>query len=59
MTEPKANTDQLLLVVISILFPPLAVWLKHGFGGALLLSVVLTLLGYLPGQIHAVWVSLR
>ena len=49
----------LLLVIIAILIPPVAVGLKAGIGGQLILSIVLTLLFYLPGLLHALWVILK
>ncbi len=54
-----ASTNTLLLVIIAILIPPLAVGLKKGIGGALLLSIILTLLFYLPGLLHALYVILN
>lgn len=50
-----ATTNTLLLVIIAILIPPLAVGLKKGIGFHLILSIVLTLLFYLPGLLHALW----
>jgi len=49
----------LLLVIIAILLPPLAVFLKAGVGLHLVLSIVLTLLFYVPGLIHALYIVLR
>ena len=46
----------LLRVLLSVLVPPLGVFLQVGFGGAFWLNVILTLLGYIPGVLHAVWV---
>jgi len=48
-----------LLVIIAILLPPLAVGLKAGIGFHLFLNIVLTLLLYLPGLLHALWVVLK
>jgi uncharacterized membrane protein YqaE (UPF0057 family) len=50
-----ADTNTLLLVIIAILIPPLAVGLKKGIGGALILNIILTLLFYLPGLLHALY----
>ncbi|MBP1840992.1 YqaE/Pmp3 family membrane protein [Formosa algae] len=47
----------LLTIILSILLPPVAVFLKHGIGTALLISILLTLLGWLPGVIHAFYVN--
>ncbi|MCW8981702.1 MULTISPECIES: YqaE/Pmp3 family membrane protein [Altibacter] len=43
----------LLTIILSILLPPLAVFLKHGLGTTFLISVILTLIGWIPGVIHA------
>lgn len=54
-----ADTNTLLLIIIAILLPPLAVGLKRGIGGALLLNIVLTIIFYLPGLLHALYVVLN
>ncbi|VUC19924.1 unnamed protein product [Clonostachys rosea] len=41
------------LVLLTILFPPLGVFLIAGCGADLLINICLTLLGYIPGHIHA------
>jgi uncharacterized membrane protein YqaE (UPF0057 family) len=46
----------LLRLVFSILIPPLGVFLQVGFTGQFFLNVLLTILGYVPGLIHAVWI---
>lgn len=44
----------LFLCVLSILFPPLGVWVKRGVCSAdSLINIALCCLGYLPGLIHA------
>jgi uncharacterized membrane protein YqaE (UPF0057 family) len=45
-----------LQVLLSILLPPLGVFLTVGLGSTFLINVLLTLLGWLPGVIHALWV---
>ena len=45
-----------LRVVLSVLIPPLGVFLQVGFGLQFWLNVLLTLLGYIPGLIHAIWI---
>ncbi len=47
----------LLTIIISILLPPLAVALKHGLGKDFLINLLLTILGWLPGVIHAFYVN--
>ena len=45
-----------LRVVLSVLIPPLGVFLTVGLGLHFWLSIVLTLLGYIPGLVHAIWI---
>lgn len=45
-----------LRILIAVLLPPLGVFLQVGLGKQFWINVILTLLGYLPGIIHAVWV---
>lgn len=47
----------LLTIILNILIPPLAVFLKHGLGTTFLISILLTMLGWLPGVIHAFLVN--
>jgi uncharacterized membrane protein YqaE (UPF0057 family) len=46
----------LFRIIIAILLPPLGVFLQVGFGLDFWINIVLTLCGYLPGIIHAVWI---
>lgn len=43
-------------VLLSILLPPLGVFFQVGIGTHFWLNIVLTLLGYIPGLVHAVWI---
>ena len=49
----KIKNMSLLTIILNILLPPLAVFLKHGIGTTLLISILLTMLAWLPGVIHA------
>jgi uncharacterized membrane protein YqaE (UPF0057 family) len=42
-------------LILGILLPPLGVFLAYGFSTTLLINIGLTLLGWVPGIIHAVW----
>ena len=42
-----------LTIILNILLPPLAVFMKHGLGTTFLLNLVLTIIGWIPGVIHA------
>lgn len=45
----------LLRLVLAIVLPPVGVFLTYGLSTTLLINILLTLLGWLPGSIHAVW----
>ena len=45
-----------LRLLLSLIIPPLGVFLQVGIGFHFWLNIVLTLLGYIPGLIHAIWV---
>ena len=46
----------LIRIIVAILLPPLGVFLQVGFGSQFWLNILLTLLGYIPGIVHAVWI---
>jgi uncharacterized membrane protein YqaE (UPF0057 family) len=46
----------ILRIILAVLLPPLGVFLTVGIRGAFWLNILLTILGYLPGIIHAVWI---
>lgn len=46
----------ILRLILSIIIPPLGVFLQVGLGTQFWLNVILTLLGYFPGLIHAVYI---
>ena len=46
---------QLLRLVLGLILPPVGVFLTYGISTTLLINVVLTCLGWIPGSIHAVW----
>ncbi|HPD54609.1 MAG TPA: YqaE/Pmp3 family membrane protein [Bacteroidia bacterium] len=48
-----------LLIVLCILLPPLAVFLKFGIGTEFWISLILTLIFWLPGVIYALIVVTR
>lgn len=45
-----------LRILLSILLPPLGVFLQVGIGLQFWVNILLTLLGYVPGVIHAVYI---
>lgn len=48
-----------LEIILAILFPPLAVLWRFGLSGKFLLNLILTLLFYVPGLIHALYIMTR
>jgi uncharacterized membrane protein YqaE (UPF0057 family) len=44
-----------LKTIISVLFPPIGVFLLKGIGIHLLFSIILTFVGYIPGIIYVVY----
>ncbi|UTW44301.1 YqaE/Pmp3 family membrane protein [bacterium SCSIO 12696] len=48
--------NKLVLIIIAILLPPLAVFLKNGAGKDLIINIVLCFLFWIPGLVHALWV---
>lgn len=46
----------IIRLLLSILIPPLGVFLQVGLGFHFWLNIVLTLLGYIPGLLHAIWI---
>ncbi len=50
---PDAGTPRAALLALAVLMPPLAVGLSHAPARRVGVSLLLTLLGWLPGVIHA------
>jgi uncharacterized membrane protein YqaE (UPF0057 family) len=42
-------------LLLAILLPPAGVFLTTGISTAFLINIGLTILGYIPGIIHALW----
>lgn len=49
----------ILRLILSILLPPLGVFLQVGIGLQFWINILLTICGYIPGIIHAVWIIAR
>ena len=46
----------IIRIILAIFLPPVAVFLKVGLGMQFWLNLLLTLLFFVPGMIHALWV---
>ena len=49
----------LIKIIAAIILPPLGVFLEVGLGKHFWINILLTLLGFVPGIVHAVWVIAR
>lgn len=47
---------ELIKIIIAIILPPVGVFMQVGIGKHFWLNILLTLLGYIPGIVHAIWV---
>ena len=55
-TQSTTTGGDILRLILAILLPPLGVFFQVGLGLHFWLNIVLTLFGYIPGIIHAVWI---
>ncbi len=46
---------KLVRLISAFVLPPLSIFLSYGLSTTLLISVLLTFLGWVPGVIHALW----
>ncbi len=49
----------ILRIILLVIIPPVGVFLKVGLGLQFWINIVLTLLGYVPGLIHGIWIVSR
>lgn len=50
---------QILLIILSILLPPLAVFLKTKSAKDTIINVVLCFIFFIPAIVHALWLVLK
>lgn len=55
-TQSTVTPMDPIRLLFAVLLPPVGVFLQVGLGLHFWLNIVLTILGYLPGIIHAVWI---
>ncbi|KAB1200335.1 Hydrophobic protein RCI2A [Morella rubra] len=53
------GSQTFLEVLLAILLPPVGVFLRYGCGVEFWIDLLLTILGYIPGIIYAVYVITR
>jgi uncharacterized membrane protein YqaE (UPF0057 family) len=49
----------IIRILFAIILPPVGVFLQVGLGLHFWLNILLTICGYVPGIIHALWVILK
>lgn len=57
--EPTVTGGDIFRIIAAILLPPLGVFLQVGIGAQFWINIILTILGYIPGIVHAVWIIAR
>lgn len=53
------DETSVVAIILAFFLPPVGVAIKKGFGLSLLINVLLTFLGFIPGIIHALYVILK
>jgi uncharacterized membrane protein YqaE (UPF0057 family) len=48
----------ILKIILAIILPPVAAFLQVGISTHFWINIILTILGYVPGMIHALWLVL-
>ena len=49
----------IIRIIIAILLPPLGVFLQEGLGKHFWINIILTLLSYIPGIVHAIYIIIK
>ncbi len=47
--------NKLVLIILALLLPPVAVFLNNGVGKDLIINIILSVLFFVPGMLHALW----
>ena len=55
-TQADIIRSDICKIALAIILPPVGVLLERGFGSDFCINVLLTILGYIPGIIHALYV---
>ena len=59
MDDKKQESNDLLALILAVLLPPAGVLAKRGLGEQFVINLLLTLFGYLPGVVHALYVIMK
>jgi uncharacterized membrane protein YqaE (UPF0057 family) len=55
-SPPWRRILNIVRVILAILLPPVGVFLTVGLGLHFWINILLTIFGYIPGIVHAVWI---
>jgi len=58
-THREKKMNKIVMILLSIFLPPIAVFLKEGVGMQLLLNILLCIVFFFPGVVHALWLNMR
>ncbi|KAI4108555.1 MAG: hypothetical protein L6R37_000991 [Teloschistes peruensis] len=53
------HCSDIIKIIFAIFIPPIGVLLEKGIGSDLCINILLTILGYIPGIIHALYIILK
>jgi uncharacterized membrane protein YqaE (UPF0057 family) len=53
------DTNKIVLIILALLLPPVAVFMQKGAGKDLGINIVLCILIWFPGIVHAVWLTTK
>lgn len=53
------GTKDFIRIILSVIIPPVGVFFQVGLGLHFWINILLTLLGYVPGLLHAIWIILK
>lgn len=59
MPDERSDCEKILLVILALILPPVTAFIQDGCGVHFWINIILTLLGWLPGFIHAAWLVVR
>ena len=57
--KSQNETDDTIALILAIFLPPLGVAVKRGINIQLFINIFLTMFGWLPGIVHALYIILK
>ncbi|HCM1388712.1 TPA: YqaE/Pmp3 family membrane protein [Vibrio parahaemolyticus] len=53
------DTKKLILILLCIFLPPVAVYMEKGLNKDFFINLILTFFFFIPGTIHALWLTMK